>query len=349
MKVVHIDSGLGNQMLSYCEYLALKKMNPDEDIYIETIVYDIPECNEVICQWNGYELNQIFGIDAPNVKQLFTEEQWEQIMEDVRKTRFWERNWNYPVCFTEAFERAGLHLRNIRGDFEEPSFKEACEGKMTLRRRFFDTKIGFMTKQLLRHLMRKKLIAAGDKTELIFLKNNEDVFTGQWLALKYKSCGIECIEKEIRETFVFPNIQDEQSIAILGMIQNTNSVAIHARRGDMLAYNRDCYRFGYFVRAVKYIRRHVENPVFIFFCDTESIEWCKENAHIFGLDYKKDKVYFVDWNKGEDSFRDMQLMAQCKHQIVTNSSFGWWGAYLNQNPNKITCSPDCTINTTHYF
>ena len=66
MKVIHIESGLGNQMLSYCEYLALKKVNPDDDFYLETIIYDIPECNDVICQWNGYELERIFGIKEPS-------------------------------------------------------------------------------------------------------------------------------------------------------------------------------------------------------------------------------------------------------------------------------------------
>lgn len=58
------------------------------------------------------------------------------------------------------------------------------------------------------------------------------------------------------------------------------------------------------------------------------------------MDFKVDKVYFVDWNKGEESFRDMQLMAECKHNIFTQSSFGFWGAYLNTNPDKITCAPD---------
>ena len=82
---------------------------------------------------------------------------------------------------------------------------------------------------------------------------------------------------------------------------------------------------------------------------SNDIEWCKENSRIFGLDYSKDQVYFVDWNIGEDSFRDMQLMTHCKHGIITNSSFGWWGAYLIQNPNKITISPSLEINTTHHF
>jgi len=67
MKVFHIESGLGNQMLSYCELLAMKKMNPDEDCYIEKIIYSIPEPNEYISQWNGYELDRIFGIHAPDI------------------------------------------------------------------------------------------------------------------------------------------------------------------------------------------------------------------------------------------------------------------------------------------
>ena len=104
-----------------------------------------------------------------------------------------------------------------------------------------------------------------------------------------------------------------------------------------------------FKRAVNFIRKHTNNPVFYIFTDPGSVVWCKENFKIFGLDGKKDIVRFVDWNKGKDSFRDMQLMAACKHQVITNSTFGWWGAYFNLNPNKITCSPFVYINTTHTF
>ena len=64
---------------------------------------------------------------------------------------------------------------------------------------------------------------------------------------------------------------------------------------------------------------------------------------------RRDSVKFVDWNSGESSWRDMQLITLCKHQVITRSSFGWWGAYLNTNPHKITCSPDPFTNTTHHF
>lgn len=58
---------------------------------------------------------------------------------------------------------------------------------------------------------------------------------------------------------------------------------------------------------------------------------------------------FVDWNGGEDSYRDMQLMSYCKHNVITFSSFGWWGSWLNENPEKITISPSVWINTTNHF
>ena len=74
MKVVHIESGLGNQMLSYCEFLAMKKTNPDEECYIEKIIYEIPETNKYISQWNGYELERVFNIHAPDYMDTLSEE-----------------------------------------------------------------------------------------------------------------------------------------------------------------------------------------------------------------------------------------------------------------------------------
>lgn len=68
MKVIHIESGLGNQMLSFCEYLAAQHANPYDKCYIETVIFDIPQCNDVICQWNGFELEKIFGINVPNIR-----------------------------------------------------------------------------------------------------------------------------------------------------------------------------------------------------------------------------------------------------------------------------------------
>ena len=102
MKVIHIESGLGNQMLDYCDLIATRKANPNEKIYIETIVYDIHGAGEKIRQWNGYELDRIFHVNAPNIRGIISEDDWNKLMELIRESRFWERNWNYPVHFTNA-------------------------------------------------------------------------------------------------------------------------------------------------------------------------------------------------------------------------------------------------------
>ena len=349
MKIVHIESGLGNQMLSYCEYLALQEANPDDDCYIETLVYDIEECGNVISQWNGYELSKVFGIDAPNIKQLFTQSEWHEIQDDVAKSQFWNKNWNYPVYFTEIFKRHGVDLLNCRGDFEAEGAPLMTRESDSWRSRFKRTLIGHCIKKTLLRMNQKRRLESASQIEKLYLRTDESIFSGQRLAFKFKGNDIERIYKKIRNAFVFPNITDEANKKMLNLIHSTQSVAIHARRGDMLGYNYECYKFGYFRRAVNYIKKRVENPVFIFFCDPGSIQWCKENEKIFSLDFRKDSVYFVDWNVAEYSYRDLQLMAECKHQIITNSSFGWWATYLNTYPEKITCSPDITINTTNHF
>lgn len=351
MKVIHIESGLGNQMLSYCEYLALKLTNPNDDFYLETIIYEIEECGKVICQWNGYELDRIFGIKQPeNLRVLFTNTQWDNILKDIRQTEFWNHNWNYPVYFTRVFNKYGLDIENFRGDFEEDNHYAMTEQerKKTLRRSLIDNRIGVLLKRYWYNLRRSKYIDRNDCRKQLFVKTERNLFTGQRLSFIMVGNERWRIDDLIRKTFVFPPFTDNKNIETVAFLSSCNSVAIHARRGDMLSMNGIYYKYGYFRRATKYIRRHVDNPVFIFFTNSGSVDWCRNNESIFGLDYKKDKVIFVDWNTGEESFRDMQLMSYCKHAIITNSSFGWWGAFFINNPYKITISPSIEIDTTHH-
>ena len=342
MKIVHIESGLGNQMLEFAQYLLLKKLNPNEKIYIEKIIYEIPECSEVVCQWNGFELDKIFHVEYDDIKDIFTEEQWEKVVEYVRNSKFWENNWDYSTAIVEALASQGCVVEN------------GCEkvefiAKPSLKSRLTNNYIGYTIKRWLRPFYQEKYIQSMATKEDIFIQDERDLFLGNCLKLAIKNVNIEYIDAEIREAFTFPEITDERNAKMVEYLRSVNSVAIHARRGDMLRANGYCYKYGFFKRSVKYIKKHVDNPVFVFFCDPGSMDWCRENEAIFGLNFNKDTIIFVEWNSGEDSFRDMQLMAECKHQIITNSSFGWWGAYLNTNPDKITCSSSVWYNTTHTF
>ena len=349
MKIIHIESGLGNQMLSYCEYLALKKMNPNDKCYVETIVFDIPECNDIICQWNGYELERVFNIKAPNVKELFDDDTWNCILNEVRKCEFWKKNWNYPVHITRALNRTGLTIENIRGDFETPGHQFSNPTRLhRLKKLLKYSRIGTIIRRWYYLYTEEDRLKACDNRKRLFLATDKDIFTGQWLSFKNRGNDIELIHEDIEEAFKFPPLTDKRNLALVDYLENHNSVFIHARRGDMLSSNGWCYKYGYFRRAVKHIKKSVPNPVFVFFTNTGSINWCKSNAHVFNLNYDKDKVLFVDWNTGNESYRDMQLMSHCKHGIITNSTFGWWGTYLIKNPNKITISPELTINTTYH-
>lgn len=351
MIVVHIESGLGNQMLSYCEYLALKSVNPHQEFFIETIVYEIPECGDYICQWNGYELDKIFGIDTPkNIKTLFRAEEWSQILNEIRATEFWKHNWNYPVTFTKVLNRYGLHLENVRGDFDPNGniITGTEEERKTFADKIKDSRLGYSLKRIFQKTFEDRYAFRLGTKDKFFTKYDGDIFTGQWLRLNYRGSGREHVDGQIRSTFVFPAFADKRNRETADYLRSVNSVAIHARRGDMSGSLSWCYNYGYFRRAVKLIRQKVDNPEFVFFTNPGGMDWCKANAKSFGLNLKKDKVKFVDWNKESESYRDMQLMGLCKHAIITPSSFGWWGAWLIQNPNKITVSPKIELDTTHH-
>lgn len=341
MKVVHIESGLGNQMLDYCEYLALRHIQPQEKCYLETLIFDIPECNDVFCQWNGYELERIFGISTPNIREYFSVEQWDRIHQYLAESRFWEKNWNWPVYICNAFRAEGLSLSNPRGDFEAK--KRPSNFTIQMKQTTVYTHI----RRLYKTIRKEKYLKRSD-ADMLFYSGKENALIGHRLTFKYLGNNIEEIEKEIRQTFQFPQFTDNRNIMFAQFLQSHESVAIHARRGDLLISSGRYYKTGYFRRAVKYIKKKVERPVFVFFCDPGSIEYCRNNLHTFALN-KKDEILFVDWNTGLESYRDMQLMSLCKHNIITNSTFGWWGAFLNENPQKITISPEIEINTTNHF
>ncbi len=339
MKVLHMESGLGNQMLGYCDYLAVKKANPDENCYIETIIFDIPECNEVIRQWNGYELPNIFGIHLPNIQQLFNNEEWHDIMEEIRAYEFWNKSWNYPPCFTHVLRKHGLNLKNRFGDFEEAEQSSEMKKRVS---QIVAMPIVQAAKRAIAHV--RPMTVAQSRS---FDVSCEDTFEGHTLSYMYRGAGIEMIDKEVREAFSFPDFIDEKNKAAADAINKVSAVSVHLRRGDGLEMNRRYFDRGYYRKAVQYMRKKVKDPVFYVFSSPGDIQWAR--THLAELGLEGAEVRYVDWNSGAQSFRDMQLMAMCKHNIISFSSFSWFGSYLNPHADKITISPEPKILTTNWM
>lgn len=120
-----------------------------------------------------------------------------------------------------------------------------------------------------------------------------------------------------------------------------NSVSIHIRRGDFFI-PKNIKEYGnictdeYYRKAVHIIEKNIPNPEYFIFSD--DINWVQENL-------KLPQGTYVDWNKDLDSWQDMFLMSECKHNIIANSSFSWWGAWLNKFEKKIVIAPSKWFNT----
>ena len=153
---------------------------------------------------------------------------------------------------------------------------------------------------------------------------------GNWQSEKY----FKEYKDLIRKSFEFIRTLSEKNMTMLEKIKKTNSVSVHVRRTDyvqdaQISKVHQVCDLDYYKCAIKKLSRNVKNPNFFVFSD--DIKWCKQNLKT------KYSTTYVDHNtKG---YHDMRLMSQCQHNIIANSSFSWWGAWLNNNPKKIVIAP----------
>ena len=345
MKLVHIESGLGNQMLNYAEYLAIKKSNPKDDCYIENIIYNIPDVNRVISQWNGYELDTIFSLNIPNIMDIIPYDIQQKVIKYVKNSEFWLNGWAYPEAILGGLNIAGLAFENLCRPRVENGSKR-CKARM--KGLVNETEFGASCKLFVQNMFPSYFLNRKSHSTELFIESNQNLYLGQTGYFMHLGNGIEKIRDELLSAFRFPMYDSKHDIDLAEYLKQSNSVSIHARRGDALAQAGRYYKTGYFKRAVNYIKKNIKNPVFVFFSDPGSMNWCKENLCLFSLSFH-DEIIFIDWHVGQNNYRDMQLMAECKNNIIMYSSFSWWASFLNNNEDKITISPMYTMNTTHHF
>lgn len=169
--------------------------------------------------------------------------------------------------------------------------------------------------------------------ETFNFENVNQLFLGTWQSEHYFANAFELVKKQ----FVFnQELISVKSKSLSTIIANSISVSIHVRRGDYLSDQYIC-GFGnictldYYRRALAVMEAKLKT--FNLFVFTDDQEWVQENFNEFN-------PVFVNHNIGPDSWQDMYLMSKCKHNIIANSSFSWWGAWLNSNPEKIVIAPE---------
>ncbi len=167
------------------------------------------------------------------------------------------------------------------------------------------------------------VLAAGPSTAL----------WGHWQTEKY----FEESKERIRREFHFKDELRGEAEEIRKKISASASVALHVRRGDYVAFKRVANDMGtadieYYEKAVRYVAERVKNPS--FFVVSDDIEWCREN-----IKPPFPTMYLTDASRGPKASYHLHLMSLCEHNIIANSTFSWWGAWLNMNPKKIVVAP----------
>ena len=143
------------------------------------------------------------------------------------------------------------------------------------------------------------------------------------------------IEKDLREDFSFNVPLAGENEELAHEIESCNSVSIHVRMGDYTSTsvgdNYPGYGRGYYERAMKLVEAKIDGPRYYIFSDNP--EWVRSRLSLL------DNCTIVSHNAIEKGYEDLRLMSLCKHNIITNSTFSWWGAWLNKNSAKIVVTP----------
>lgn len=167
--------------------------------------------------------------------------------------------------------------------------------------------------------------------------SNPCYVSGYWQTEKY----FKEIEDIIRQEFKISIPPSSQNLKLIEKIQNENAISLHVRRGDYANIKHINEVHGtspisYYNNAIEYLVSKISNPIFYVFSD--DIEWAKNN-----LEFSNEKI-FVDFNNNKTNYEDLRLMSSCKHHIIANSTFSWWGAWLNPSSSKIVIAPKTWFN-----
>lgn len=250
-----------------------------------------------------------------------------------------------------------FHLYLKRNLPEQTHFLNICDFENYtlhsgyLLEKVFDIKEQYTDKVYLERFKKDNLIKRiGNKTgmtknQIIFDNKFEGIgqlsggknylFHGYWQNKTY----VESLQQTLNEKLKFNIEPDTEEKKIMELMEQSVSVSLHIRRGDYLSPENKTKFSGictddYYSRAIKYFTQKYPHVLFFVFSDDEV--YVKKNYN--GM------TNFYIMKKHEKDYHDMFLMSKCRHNIIANSSFSWWAAWLNKNPQKEIICPSEWFN-----
>ena len=214
-------------------------------------------------------------------------------------------------------ENSLIHLNITSASIDDddyPPIKTSCEG-------FVEERRGLRTVR-----------ESGMRFDPSLFETGDDLFLfGYWQTESY----FKSVESKIRSEFQVKTEPDAENRNLLAQIRDSQSVAVHIRRGDYVSHRKVRKEFGsctlrYYEGAIRLIKDRVADATFFVFSDEP--EWAQAHLNI-------ERSKYVTHNSGNRDFEDLRLMASCRHFIIANSSFSWWAAWLGAEADKTVIAP----------
>lgn len=177
------------------------------------------------------------------------------------------------------------------------------------------------------------------------LQTSKEAVSGYWQCCKY----VNNVSKDLRKQFVFEYVLTLELQALLKKIEKSNAVFLHVRGGDYISSSKALKLYGnictkdYYKNAISLMKSKLSNPSFwVFSNDREYAE---------SVIIEQEDIYFISDFISEpyEDWLDLMMMSKCKHAIIANSSFSWWGAWLIENKEKIVVAPRKWVNRNWNF
>lgn len=212
-----------------------------------------------------------------------------------------------------------LELFNINKDYASQEQIEKCK-----KEKLFGIKWPSFMRKCYSHIIKEK--NALDYYEYFLHIPYDAYYAGVFANEKYFSA----YRDELVSAFQLQKELTPENKKMLQQIQNTNSVSLHIRRGDYVKLGLVC-NLEYYENAIQEILSHEKNAHFYIFSD--DIDWVKANLSL------PEAHTYVSINDGKHGYYDFELMKNCHHNIIANSTFSWWASWLNTYQDKRVLAP----------